>query len=158
MTLVIRRLAPDDWELFRDVRLAALRDAPRAFGSTYERERTADEENWRKRLANRAQFAAELEGEIVGTAAGTASDATSAALISMWVAPRARGRGVGQRLVISVLDWALEAGYGSIRLWVTDGNLAAERLYARCGFARTGAVQPVHTVEPRVEYEMSRPL
>jgi GNAT superfamily N-acetyltransferase len=116
------------------------------------------EENWRERLANRPQFAAELDGEIVGTAAGIASDEGSAALISMWVAPRARGQGIGARLVNAVLDWAKGEGYTSVSLWVTDGNAVAERLYERCGFTRTGAVQPVHPGEPRVEYEMSKPL
>jgi len=54
-----------------------------------------------------------------------------------------------------VLDWAKREGYDSVSLWVTDGNAVAERLYERCGFTRTGAVQPVHPNEPRVEYEMS---
>lgn len=144
--------------MFRKVRLAALRDAPYAFASIYERERTVDEEDWRERLANRAQFAAVLDGEIVGTAAGIDSDGSSAALISMWVAPRARGKGTGHRLVDAVLDWARKAGYGSVCLWVADGNLAAERLYLRCGFTRTGAGQPVHPGEARAEYEMSKAL
>jgi RimJ/RimL family protein N-acetyltransferase len=99
---------------------------------------------------------AELDGVIVGTAGGIASDGQSAALISMWVSPGARRRGAGAQLVDAVLDWARDEGYGSVVLWVTDGNLAAERLYERCGFRRTGAVQPVHPGEPRVEYEMSR--
>ncbi len=140
------------------MRLAALRDAPYAFASTHERERTVDEEHWRERLANRVQFAAVLDGEIVGTAAGIVSDPTTAALISMWVAPRARGNGAGQLLVETVLDWARKAGYGSVSLWVADGNQAAERLYLRCGFTRTGVVQPIHPGEARAEYEMSKLL
>jgi RimJ/RimL family protein N-acetyltransferase len=144
--------------LFREVRLAALRDAPYAFASTLEHERTVDEEHWRERLANRAQFAAVLDGEIVGTAAGIDSDKKIAALISMWVAPRARGKGAGQLLVDAVLDWARKAGYGSVSLWVADGNKAAERLYLRCGFTRTGVVQPIHPGEARAEYEMSKLL
>jgi GNAT superfamily N-acetyltransferase len=91
----------------------------------------------------------------VGMAAGIRSDEGSAALISMWVAPPARGKGVGARLVNAVLDWAKRQGHNSVSLWVTDGNAVAERLYERCGFMRTGAVQPVHPDEPRVEYEMS---
>jgi GNAT superfamily N-acetyltransferase len=140
--------------VFREVRLAALQDAPHAFGSTYEHEVTAGETSWRERLANRAQLAAEMDGEIVGTAAGIASEQGSAALISMWVAPRARGRGVGAQLVNAVLDWARDQGHSSVFLWVADGNAVAERLYERCGFIRTGAVQPVHPGEPRVEFEM----
>jgi GNAT superfamily N-acetyltransferase len=153
---VIRRLAPDEWQLFREIRLAALLEAPYAFGSTYERESVADEKSWRERLANRTQLVAEIAGEVAGTAAGIRSDESSAALISMWVAPGARGKGVGARLVNEVLEWAAKEGYASVSLWVTDGNVVAERLYERCGFTRTGGVQPVHPAEPRVEYEMSK--
>jgi GNAT superfamily N-acetyltransferase len=136
------------------VRLAALKEAPYAFGSSYEREQSAEESNWRERLGNRAQLVAEVGGEVAGTAGGIASDRNSAALISMWVAPHARGRGVGARLVNAVVDWAKREGYDSVFLWVTGGNAVAERLYERCGFVRTGQVQPVHPGEPRVEYEM----
>jgi len=144
--------------VFRDVRLAALQGAPYAFGSTYERERSTEEGSWRERLGNREQIVAEVDGEVAGTAAGIASDGDpagrTAALISMWVAPHARGRGVGTRLVNSVVDWAKRGGYDAVFLWVTEGNEVAERLYERCGFVRTGQVQPVHPGEPRVEYEM----
>lgn len=140
--------------MFREVRLAALKEAPYAFGSAYERELSAEESNWRERLGNRAQMVAEIGGEVAGTAGGIASDGNCAALISMWVAPHARGKGVGARLVDSVVEWASEEGYDSVYLWFTDGNAAAERLYERCGFVRTGQVQPVHPGEPRVEHEM----
>jgi GNAT superfamily N-acetyltransferase len=140
--------------VFREVRLAALQEAPYAFGSTFERERGAEESSWRERLGNRAQMVAEVDGGVAGTAGGIASDGTSAALISMWVAPLSRGRGVGASLVNAVVDWAKKEGYDSVFLWVTEGNEVAERLYVRCGFVRTGQVQPVHPGEPRVEYEM----
>ena len=147
-------MTPDEWQVFRAVRLAALLDAPYAFGSTYEREVVADEDNWRKRLVGRAQFVAELDGMVVGTAGGIASDAASAALISMWASPQARGKGAGDGLVNAVLGWARGEGFGAVYLWVTVGNLAAERLYARCGFTRTGATQPVFPGESRMELEM----
>ena len=141
--------------MFREVRLAALLDAPYAFGSTYEREVGADEDNWRTRLGGRAQFVAELDGKVVGTAGCIASDdTTSAALISMWVSPGARGKGAGEALVNAVLDWARNEGFVAVFLWVTVGNAPAEKLYARCGFTRTGATQPVRPAESRMELEM----
>ena len=41
-------------------------------------------------------------------------------------------------------------------LWVADGNVNAERLYVRNGFARTGADQEMRPGQ--LEYEMSRRL
>ena len=70
-------------------------------------------------------------------------DPTTAELVSMWVAPAGRGRGVGNALVERAIDWAGEAGYPRIELWVARGNDTAERLYLRSGFEVTGDVQPL---------------
>jgi GNAT superfamily N-acetyltransferase len=140
------------------VRLDALREAPYAFGSTYEREKDFDEANWRARILRRATFVADFDGAVAGTVAtGDYEDVNgAAALIAMWVDPRSRRRGVGDRLVKTVIGWAAERGYGDLYLWVTAVNSAAERLYARNGFVRTGASQDVRPGE--LEYEMSRSL
>ena len=50
------------------------------------------------------------------------------------VDPRARGRGVGTRLVRESIDFARTQGYGRLVLW-TQSNLAAARaIYRACGF------------------------
>jgi GNAT superfamily N-acetyltransferase len=136
-----------------------LKDAPNAFGSTYEAEVNRPEERWRSAVADRTRFVAESEGEVVGTVGAGASDVTgTAALTALWVAPAARGRGVGEALVNVVLEWARAAGYEQLMLWVVEGNAAAESLYRRTGFRRTGSVQMVRPGDPRIEYEMSRPV
>jgi RimJ/RimL family protein N-acetyltransferase len=153
----VTRLGPADWLMYRDVRLAALRDAPYAFSSKWEKEVLLGQEQWQQRLSTRSQFVALVEGVVVGTIGGIVlPDGMAAELISMWVSPAARGRGVGDRLVAAVLDWAATAGLGEVRLWVTSGNGAAERLYSRCGFTRTGAEQLVRPDEPQTEFEMAR--
>jgi GNAT superfamily N-acetyltransferase len=155
-TLEIRLLGPVDWREFRDVRLAALADAPYAFGSTLERERAFTETEWRDRLSRRAQFLATAGGRPVATAAGILTEqAGSAELVSMWVDPGWRGRGVGQLLVERVLKWAADQGSAQVLLWVTDGNLPAETLYLSLGFEHTGERQPVLPEDPaRLESRM----
>ena len=134
-----------------------MKDAPYAFGSTYEGEVNLDEAGWRSRIDRRATFIAEVDGVVAGTVAGGDYDVTgAAALIAMWVDPRYRRRGVGDLLVKTVVDWAKGNGFSEMFLWVTAVNAGAERLYARNGFVRTGASQDVRPGE--LEYEMSKKL
>lgn len=156
--VLIRRLAVSDWAAFREVRLTALRDAPEAFGSTAADAERLSDDAWRGRLRDRAVFLAELGSHRAGLAAGIRADQPEdAELVSMWVAPAWRGCGIGHRLVEAVLGWAAGERFSGVRLWVADGNAVAERLYARHGFARTGAVQPMTTGAPeRLEFEMRR--
>lgn len=157
--IVIRRLTPDDWERFRDIRLTALLDAPSAFGSTYAQTVIYTEHIWRSRLTTAAMFAAEEDGRLVGIAGGlpTQTDNT-AGLISMWVDPAARGRGIGERLVNRVVQWARDERFLSIKLWVTVGNDSAERLYARCGFVPTGEIKPIYDGSGHSEKSMELAL
>ncbi|MCB0161079.1 MAG: GNAT family N-acetyltransferase [Caldilineaceae bacterium] len=50
------------------------------------------------------------------------------------VAPDMRGKGIGTRLLRSLIAWAKSEGYRSVRLDVIDTNPAARRLYERVGF------------------------
>ena len=154
---------PDDWAVLRDVRIAALTDAPEAFGSTLARELGFTEDVWRGRLRDDAQrgysqFVATLDENVAGTIglirSGERSDV--AEMVSMWVAPEARGRGIGDLLVATLVDTARDEGYRGVDLWVAEGNGYAERLYARHGFVRTGVVQPIRDDEPdRLEFAMA---
>ena len=50
------------------MRLDALKEAPYAFGSTYEREVEFDDAMWRRRVVDRVRFIAEVDGVVAGTA------------------------------------------------------------------------------------------
>jgi GNAT superfamily N-acetyltransferase len=143
--LSIRRAGPEDWAVLRELRLNALSESPSAFGSTYESERMLTDAEWRERLTRqgRVSLIAFLGDLPVGIAGGFVEDAGYAHVVSMWVLPAARGRGVGDALVDEVLRWARQQGVSEARLWVTRGNEVAERLYARHGFDRNGEVQPL---------------
>ena len=101
--LVIERIDAEAWRVYRDLRLAALADAPSAFGSRLERERALGDGDWRERLARRAQFVALLDGLPVGTIGCRPEGDHVSELVSLWVAPEARGSGVADRLVTAAL-------------------------------------------------------
>jgi len=154
------RLTTADWAAYRELRLAALSDAPTAFGSTLARERSLTPEEWRERLRRRSTFAARVAHGHVGMAAGIEGEKPGhAELVGMWVHPGWRGRGVGDLLVEAVVEWAASGGHEAVTLWVSFGNDRAEALYARHGFVRTGATQPIRDEDPsRLELEMVRAL
>jgi ribosomal protein S18 acetylase RimI-like enzyme len=148
MTLVLRETTPDDWQVRREVRLAALRDSPDAFYTTYEQSRTRDETAWRNwpALGRGAIFVAWLDGEPVGIVGigpqwdnetGTHVDNGIADLFAMWVAPAARGTGVADELIRAAIEWARAAGTDAVELEVAGGNDRARSVYERHGFVAT---------------------
>ncbi|MFC0004129.1 GNAT family N-acetyltransferase [Micromonospora siamensis] len=137
----LRELTPEDWALWRELRLAALAEAPHAFGSRLADWRDAGEDQWRGRLAlvGSVNLVALLDGVPVGMASGVPGDGgRTADLISMWVAPAGRGRGVGDALVDAVESWARRTSASTLELSVRVENAPAVALYARHGFTDTG--------------------
>jgi GNAT superfamily N-acetyltransferase len=140
----VRVLTRDDWALWREVRLAALTEAPQAFGAALadhqgDRDRP---EGWQARLelAGSCNLVAHVGDRAVGMAGGVPTDDTGVVeLISMWVAPAARGLGVGVRLIEAIEQWATRRGATALRLTVVEDNAPAADLYRRAGFAPSGA-------------------
>jgi GNAT superfamily N-acetyltransferase len=143
--VLVREAEPGEWQLVRDVRLAALRDAPSAFGSTYEREVAFTEADWRGRLSSgSATFVAHLpEIAQAGLSSAFEHSPGTTELVSMWVSPAARGRGVAEALIAAVAGWAKARDHTAVHLWVTQENVPALTLYERCGFSPTGEHQPL---------------
>ena len=81
----------------------------------------------------------------MGTATGAEFEAEPgvAHLYAMWVAPDARGAGVGRALVEAVVAWARGRGCGRLVLSVTETNRSARGFYEACGFADTGERRPL---------------
>lgn len=129
---LIQQVGPDDWLDWRRVRQRSLTEDPGAFSSstamwTGENDTEA---RWRDRLADGACFLAYDGMNPVGMVAGRFVD-HSGELISMWVAPEARRRGIGRQLIETVVA---RAGVRPLSLRVIDGNVAAVHAYEQQGF------------------------
>ena len=142
--VVILRVTENDWRALRAVRLAALAEAPTAFGSTARREQDFDEDRWRAWARSAAMFVAVAGESAVGIAAGVAGKSgVERKLVAMWVSPRWRGRDVASRLMSAVIDWSGVEGAERVTLWVAQGNEPARRLYRRRGFRFTSGRKPL---------------
>ncbi|MFB9412366.1 GNAT family N-acetyltransferase [Dactylosporangium matsuzakiense] len=160
MSVDVQRLGPADWQLWRGVRLAALADAPEAFGSSLDKEQGYTDEQWRAWMApdRGLKAVARTPGGTAGVIGVWVPDDSDPEVYSMWVHPHSRGTGVGDRLVSEALAWAGEQRLEAVMLWVVGDNAAARRLYERHGFEATGESQPYPRDPARIEYVMRRTL
>src|SRR5262245_10916011 len=79
---------------------------------------------------------AEKDGESVGSVFLVKKSATVARLRLLLVEPKARGLGIGKRLVSECERFARQAGYKKIILWTQSELLDARRIYAAAGYRK----------------------
>jgi GNAT superfamily N-acetyltransferase len=91
-----------------------------------------------------AGWIAEADGRRAGCVLCVADDESTARLRVLLVHPRARGLGLGGRLVDACVDFAREKGYARLRLWTNDPLVAARQVYRSRGFTLV-CEQPHHS-------------
>lgn len=153
-------LGAGDEDRYRAIRLRALADSPKAFASTLEREQEFGPDIWTSRLTNDQTVTLLIadDGQAVGTTSARIEGPQRAQLLGMWVAPEARGRGAGSRLIDAIAGWARENGIGHLGLWVTETNQSARALYEKNGFRPTGGRQPLPSDNELMEIELMRDI
>ncbi|MCX4582038.1 helix-turn-helix domain-containing GNAT family N-acetyltransferase [Streptomyces sp. NBC_01481] len=78
---------------------------------------------------------AELDGRPMGSVMCVRDDAPATARLRLLlVEPDARGHGLGDLLVRTVVDFARDVGYRELVLWTNDVLAGARRIYQRAGF------------------------
>ena len=144
-------LSLQQWELYRDLRLASLLDSPDAFGSTHALEAARSPEVWQSRLAVAATsgldlpLVARMDDWPAGLcwAKRDSANLSAVSIYQMWVAPQFRGNGIGDALLERCIGWARSIGASEVHLGVTLADSPAHRLYIRHGFLPVGEPVPL---------------
>lgn len=151
----VRRLAPSEWRLLREVRLRALADTPYAFGSTWEEEEARGDQSWITSVAALGWFVAVEAAEVTGLiAAIRRQKGDDHHVVSTWVAPERRGAGTAHQLLAAVVAWALDHRASGLVLDVAENNPRARRFYEKVGFVATGASMPLRSHPGVTTHEM----
>ena len=148
MTMEIRRLVASDAAVYRGLMLEGYELHPEAFTSSVAEREKFPMTWWEGRVkdgvdAEEIVVGAFDEGLLIGVAGlrfeTRPKTRHKANLYGMYVPASFTKRGIGQRLVMAILDEARQhEGARIVQLSVTEGNRDAESLYARCGFAPYG--------------------
>jgi GNAT superfamily N-acetyltransferase len=95
--------------------------------------------------AREAAWIAEVDGQRAGCILCVAATEPGVAQLRiLLVTPKARGLGVGSRLVAQCLDFAREAGYRRVTLWTNDVLTSARKIYQSFGFT-LASEEPHHS-------------
>ena len=149
----IINLPEDGWRAYRQLRLESLADSPQAFGAVYQMQLKKPDEYWQSRLEDAAKgeeswlLFARSEDRLVGMMGAfrvPSNDSQAAVrvadIISVYVTPSARGRGISSLLMEAILSVLQKSGIQIARLGVNTGQTAAVHLYQSFGFTVTDTV------------------
>jgi len=156
----IRPTVASEWQALRDTRLAALTESPRSFWSRLEDERRFPDERWQERAGSTSpvrNFLAWHGAVPVGITAVIAEPQV-AHIVSVWVQPQHRRRGVALALMQAALAHARAGGASTAMLMVARHNHSARSLYQRLGFTATGDTKVLPWDTDVIEEEMRRSL
>ncbi len=126
-----------------------LRDDADFFATRYEDMVREPESTWQSWVADAAAgvqktlLVAEEDGRWHGVVGAFARvNQLEVQLISMWVDPGSRGRGIARDLIRAVAEWTEMRGAARVVLFVQEANAPARTLYERAGFRPTGDRAP----------------
>jgi len=143
----IRPILPHQWQLHKNVRLAALAEAPYAFSTTLESAQARSDSDWGAltdryaRNENSITYFAFQGEQPCGMAACVRQD-DQAEMLAVWVDPAFRRMGIGRALIDYAVDWAASQGVTTLKVGVFDDNLGARALYTAAGFQDLGEPCP----------------
>ena len=136
----MRKLEPDDWALFKELRMEALEKEPSVFNPSSDESLMSDEE-WQEKL-RRADLAAFLLslGETPAGITGVVADqrdpeGRTGLLVMSYLRPEYRGQKLSRYFYETRIDWARQStDFQKLVVGHREDNLASKSAMSRYGF------------------------
>ena len=147
----IGTLAPEEWQLYKQIRLESLLTEPQAFAVSFADALQRPDSYWQERLIEAQAgvkswllFAKE-NGQIIGMiGAYTAQESDVVEIISVYVTKEKRAHGVASALMAAILEEVSKGNaFRKAELIVNKGQTAAVALYGHFGFQIMGEITGV---------------
>lgn len=142
----VRQIRSHEWERLRDIRLEALVDTPTAFATTFAQAEAFPDSLWQERTVagatghDQITVLAVSGDRTVGMTVALGrpdNDRRVVPIVSVYVTPRERRKGVAQRLLNTAEEWASDQGGSRTSLWVEEENVPARCFYESIGYIAT---------------------
>ena len=149
--MTITTLRPEEWKVYKSLRLEGLKESPLAFGKTYEEEVAIEDDIWKDRLIRTQKgelwhFFAKHEDTCVGMIGGYRDPLKKfnhiVHIVSVYVRPEFRGMGIGKKLFTEFMNAVQkDTTVKKVKLMVVDSQDAAKHMYEAAGFRQVGIQQ-----------------
>ena len=137
----IRQLNPEDWEIYRDIRLLMADESPLAFDDKAEDLKKYDKDEWVTFLdgsKNSITLGMFLKNNLVGNAAILTGEIAKGVgpqhIVGVYISPKLRGGGYAELLFNEVDSEAKKLEYKYLTLNVKPKNIRAIKFYEKIGY------------------------
>lgn len=141
----IRVLTPEDWNIWKQFRLDALKNSPDSFGSSYEEELNWSDSDFRDGLNKNTILGSFIDGTLVASVAFYRLNGSKTkhrgVIWGMYTEPKYRGQGVASALIQTIITHA-KSHVIQLHLTCVTNNLRAIKFYHKHGFK-------IYGTEPR---------
>ncbi len=141
-------MRPEDWDAVRAIYMEGI-----ATGNSTFEQSAPDWPAWDQGHLPSCRLVARVDGEVLGwTALSPVSGRrvyAGVAEFSIYVAERARGRGIGAALLQALIDASEQEGIWTLQSGIFPENTASLELCRRCGFRVVGTRERIGSMDGR---------